>query len=122
MDREGKKAKDGETVTTAVKSYLEALDRARTREPAPGGGDPFFENYKIADGWLAKLRSLVGKRQAARLIQAEEAKGMRYVFEPAAPANRSRRSRSSPATHTYMIRSRWREHAKSDSLQTNQQI
>jgi hypothetical protein len=93
MDREAKNAASGDAVATAVKSYLEALDRARIREPAPGGGDPFFENYKIAEGWPAMLNKLVGKRQAARLIQAEEAKGIRYVFEPPAPAHRNRRSR-----------------------------
>jgi hypothetical protein len=93
MGREAKNAANGDAVTTAVKSYLEALDRARIREPAPGGGDPFFENYKIAEEWLEKLRKLVGKKQAARLIQAEEAKGMRYVYETPAPAHRNRRSR-----------------------------
>ena len=93
MDRGAENKANGDAVATAVKSYLEALDRARIREPAPGGGDPFFENYKIAEGWLAKLHKLVGKRQAARLIQAEEAKGMRYVFETPAPAHRNRRSR-----------------------------
>ncbi len=93
MDRQGKKEKNGDAVTATVKSYLTALNSARIREPSPNGGDPFFENLEIAERHLADLKGMVGKRQAARLIQEEEAKGMRYVFEPEVPANRNRSSR-----------------------------
>jgi len=92
MDPGKKTATDGDAATL-VKSYLEALNRARIRAAAPGGGDPFFENYKIAEQHLADLKSLVGKRQAARLIRAEEEKGVRYVFETPDLAKRRPRSR-----------------------------
>jgi hypothetical protein len=81
MARKPSKAAIADAALKEARSFIAARDRARTRAEAPGGGDPFFRNYEIAQGHLARLKDLVGEKRARDLIRAEEQKGFRYVFE-----------------------------------------
>jgi len=81
MNRKPGKAALTAAALKEVQSFIAARDRARAREDAPGGGDPFFRNHEIAQEHLARLKALVGEKRASALIHAEERKGMRYVFE-----------------------------------------
>ncbi|ADP72022.1 amidohydrolase [Rhodomicrobium vannielii ATCC 17100] len=90
MARKPSKAAIAAAALKEARSFIAARNRARTRAEAPGGGDPFFRNYEIAQGHLARLSDLIGEKRAGDLIRAEEQKGFRYVFESKKPPQRKR--------------------------------